>query len=70
MKQIVTMNLNECAAYLRAHGMSISNVALANGLEQRVYPFGICIVNDNSRVFQIFKRLLDEWIEEREMEVQ
>ena len=43
MKTIQTMDLNECAAYLREHGLSISNESLAAGLEQRVYPFGVCI---------------------------
>ena len=43
MKTIQTMDLNECAAYLREHGLSISNESLADGLEQRVYPFGVCI---------------------------
>lgn len=39
---------------------------LADGLEQGVYPFGVCIRTDRSRVFQIFKKKLDAWIAERE----
>lgn len=62
---IETLTLNEAAAYLREHGLSISNEALGDGLEQRVYPFGVCIIGGGRRVFQIFKRLLDEWIAER-----
>ena len=61
---IETLTLNDAAAYLREHGLSISNEALGDGLEQRVYPFGVCIIG-GGRVFQIFKRLLDEWIAER-----
>lgn len=38
----------------------------AAGLEQGVYPFGVCIRTDRSRVFQIFKKKLDAWIAERE----
>lgn len=68
MKKIVTLDLNECAAHMRAHGMSISNEVLANGLEQGVYPFGICICGGKQRVFQIFRGLLDRWIAEREVE--
>ena len=68
MKTIVTMDLNECAAYLREHGLRISHETLADGIEQGVYPFGVC-VGGKRRVFQIFKRLLDEWIVEREIEV-
>lgn len=69
MKKIVTMDLNECAAYMRAHGVSISNEVLANGLEQGVYPFGLCITGCKQRVFQIFRGLLEQWIAEREIEV-
>ena len=61
------MDLNECAAYLREHGLSISNEVLANALEQRVYPFGVCIGGGKRRVFQIFPPLLDKWIAEREV---
>ena len=42
MKTIQTMDLNECAAYLREHGLSISNESLAAGLEQRVYAHSAC----------------------------
>lgn len=65
---IKTMDLNTCAAYLRERGLSISNETLANGLEQGVYPFGVCVSGCGRRVFQIFTRLLDEWIAEREVE--
>lgn len=68
MKTIITMDTNECAAYLRAHGMKISKETLAFGLEQGVYPFGVCVSGGRERVFQIFKALLDKWIEEREVE--
>lgn len=68
MKTIRTMDLNECAAYLREHGLSISNESLAAGLEQRVYPFGVCICGGKRRIFQIYTRLVNEWIAEREVE--
>lgn len=68
MKMISTMDLNTCAAYLREHGLSISNDILGDGIEQGVYPFGICIRGRGRRVFQIFPRLLDQWIAEREVE--
>ena len=63
---IKTMTLAECMDHLRAHGLSISQDTLANGLEQGVYPFGVCVRGAKQRVFQIFSRLLDEWIAERE----
>lgn len=64
---IQTMSVNEAAKYLRAHGLNISNAALADMIEQRVVPFGLCISgNRKHRVFKIFRRKLDEWIAERE----
>ena len=42
---IETLTLNQTAAYLRQQGLSISNPALANGIQQGQYPFGICIVS-------------------------
>ena len=38
---IETLTLNQTAAYLRQHGLSISNPALANGIQQGQYPFGM-----------------------------
>ena len=29
--------------------------------------FGVCIETGRSRVFMIFKRLVDKWLEEREI---
>ena len=52
----------------RASGRSISPDTLRGGIEQGVYPFGLCIKTDGSAVYQIFKRLLDEWIAERAVE--
>lgn len=63
---IETFTVRDAAAYLREHGMRISAEALSAGLEQGVYPFGICIRLERSPVYQIFKRLLDGWIAERE----
>lgn len=67
MKTIPTMTLNECAAYLRSFGLSISNTTLADGIEQKEFPFGVCIRDDEDeiRTFKIFTRLVDEWIAER-----
>lgn len=66
---IQTMTINDCAAYLRARGMSISNESLANGLERGAFSFGTAFRSDKGgRVAYIYKRLLDEWIKERETE--
>lgn len=68
MKTIQTMDLNECAAYLREHGLRISNESLADGIQQGAYPFGVCICGGKRRIFQIYTRLVNEWISEREVE--
>lgn len=68
MGKIETMTLNQAAARLREAGLSISNGTLADGIEGGVYPFAICIDTGESRVFQIFSRLLEEWIDERACE--
>ena len=68
MQIILTMTPQGAAEYLRASGMSISPDTLRRGIEQGVYPFGLCIKTDGSAVYQIFKRLLDEWIAERAVE--
>ena len=68
MQIISTMTPQSTAEYLRARGMSISPDTLRRGIEQGVYPFGLCIKTDGSAVYQIFKRLLDEWIAERGVE--
>ena len=66
---MATMTANEAAAYLRAHGLKISNVSLMAGLEAGIFPFGHAFKGDGKqRVVMIFTRLLDEWIEERSVE--
>ncbi len=68
MEKIITLSTDAAASYLRERGMSISPDTLRRGIQQGVYPFGICIEAGNSPVYQIFKRLLDDWISERSVE--
>lgn len=65
---IETMTLNQASKYLRDMGLKMWPGTLADGLEQGVYPFGVCIRTDRSRVFQIFKKKLDAWISEVEVD--
>lgn len=65
---IKTMTMQECMEHLRSHGLSISQDTLANGIEQGVYPFGLCVIGGKRRVFQIFKKKLDAWISEVEVD--
>ena len=43
MKTIPTMTPQTATEYLRELGMSISPDTLRRGIQQGVYPFGICI---------------------------
>ena len=69
-KMIETMNVQECMLYLRAHGLKIGYDKFRAGLQQGVYPFGHCIDCGKSNSFDIYKRLVDEWIAERETPTQ
>lgn len=45
---IETMTLHQASKYLRDKGLSLCSDTLADGLEQGVYPFGVCIRTDRS----------------------
>lgn len=62
---VKTMTLDGTAAYLRERGVSIGNKTVADGIEQGVLPFGVCVRSEKSRVFLIFRRQVDEWLAER-----
>lgn len=66
MGTLKTLGINETLDRLREHGMSIGQDVLSDGIEQGVFPFGIC-VREKKRNFFIFEKLLDEWIAERAM---
>ena len=68
MKRIEVMNPREASDYLRELGMRTSAETLRFGIKQGVFPFGICIETDNTPVYHIFKRLLDDWIAERSID--
>ena len=40
---IKTLTLHQASKYLRDKGLSLCSDTLADGLEQGVYPFGVCI---------------------------
>lgn len=63
---VKTMTLEEAAKYLRENGVKISKETLSDGIQAEKLPFGVCIETGRSRVFMIFKRLVDKWLEERE----
>ena len=63
---IETMTVEEARVRLRKAGLGMGVETLRSGIKQGVYPFGIYIetVHGNA-VFQVFTKLLEEWIAER-----
>lgn len=70
MKQIVVMTPEQAVTVLRKHGLGMATVTLRRGLEQGKYPFGECVVQERQNVYHIYRRQLEEWIAEREMDVE
>ena len=63
---IETITPRRAAEILRDNGMKTSAETIQNGLQQGVFPFGECIMQENDkRTFYIYKAKLDEWIAER-----
>ena len=63
---VETVNIRELTMKLRALGMKVSEMTLGAGIDQGLYPFAICIHTDaGGKRFEIYKKLLDEWIAER-----
>lgn len=67
--RVETMTLNELAAFCRHIGISTSEVTLADGIEQSVFPYGICIKNTKTgtRQFVIYKQMVYDYYTQRAM---
>lgn len=60
---IETMTIQECASYLREHGMRIGYKKLVSGLEAGAFPFGLVLPSDGKRrPVLIYRKLVDKWI--------
>lgn len=68
MSVIETLTPAEATEILRGYGMKMSPDTLRYGIEQGVYPFGVCIQCGRQPAYQIFTKLLDDWIKERLVE--
>lgn len=64
MGVVETLNLHECVQMFRTYGLKTSEMAIAAGIEQKVYPFGVCIQLSGRR-FEIYKALVEKWLKER-----
>ena len=63
---IETLTVAETTERMRTAGIRISPETLRDGLEQGVYPFGVHIKSRHGgNVYQVFAKLLDDWIDER-----
>jgi hypothetical protein len=63
--RVPTLTLNELAALFRRVGISTTEVKLADGIEQGVYPFGVCIRSAKGRNFEIYEQKVLEYLSER-----
>lgn len=60
---IETMTIQECASYLREHGMRIGYKKLVSGIEAGAFPFGSVLPSDGKRrPVLIYRKLVDRWI--------
>lgn len=66
---IETLTVAEATEWMRAEGIKISPELLRDGIEQGAYPFGTYIKSRHGgKVYQIYKKQFDEWIDERRSE--
>ena len=64
-KTVPTLNICEATRRFREYGISTSEVVLGAGIEQGLYPFGICIKTEKGRRFEIYEKMLDEYLQAR-----
>ena len=65
-KSIETMTVNEVVRALRDLGLRTSPDKIADGIQQGVYPYGVCISTPGKRrYFEIYKAQFIEWVDAR-----
>lgn len=62
---IETMTIQELYQRMRALGMRTSVSHISDAIEQGKYPFAFCINGQKSRIYEIYTKLFDKWVEER-----
>ncbi len=63
-KKIETLTIKQAVDELRELGMNITPDRLRAGINQGVFPFGICIQMKNFE-FEIYRVPFEKWIAER-----
>ena len=67
IKMVVCLNIREAVKILKEHGVKISEAMLRAGLEQKAYPFGEAVTIVKHTEYNVYKKLLLDWIAEREV---
>ena len=62
---VPTLNINEAVARFREAGIQTSETKLGAGIEQGKYPFAICIKIKENRNYEIYTKLLEDYLSER-----
>ena len=60
-----TISVREAVKRLHEIGMQTTEMKLKAGIQQGVYPFGVCIMNGETRSFELYRKQLEAWIAER-----
>ena len=63
---VVCLNIREAVKILKEHGVKISEAMLRAGLEQKVFPFGEAVKIVKQTEYNVYHKLLMDWIAERE----
>lgn len=66
---IIVISVAETVRILSEHGMTITPAHLRAGIECGAYTFGVCIPMKKEKTFEIYRNKLEQWIEERETDV-
>jgi hypothetical protein len=61
MKTKATITTEEAAVMMREAGIPIETTTLRDGIEQGIFPFGVCIARSR-KVFIVFKKKFAEWL--------
>lgn len=61
---IETMTIQELYQRMRELGMKTSVSHISNAIEQGVYPFAVCIKGPKNRIFEIYTKKFEQWVEE------
>ena len=63
---IEALTASEATERLRTEGLRISPETIRSGIQQGVFPFGDCVMEDGKvKWCYIYRTMLEDWIEKR-----